>query len=108
MLLHSMLTTIPRPDTYPTKIVDLGFRLGTKVTIPYLDRQRCEGITLDMHEEAVEALYDYGLGRMKTLAVALKVLYHGRIVHWGPLHLPEPDYVEGIVALSSVDATLRL
>jgi hypothetical protein len=113
MFLESYLTTIPRPDSYPEKVADLGFRAGTQVTIPYLDSRTCSGISLDMHEDnEVSKLFEYdGDGnwvRDKTLALALKVYYRGRIVFHGPLSAPRYDFTSGKIELVAHDPSLRL
>lgn len=111
MLLESFITTVPTPTDHPVKIADLGFRAGTKVTIPWGGSRLCDGITLDMHEDLVAKLFEYDGGlvvRDKTLALALKVYYRNKVVFHGPLHAPEFDYATGKVSLAAHDPTLRL
>ena len=111
MLLESFITTVPTPTARPVKVADLGFRPGTKVTIPFGDSRLCDGITLDMHEPLVDKLFEVSSGvkiRDKALELALKVYYRDKVVFHGPLHAPEFDYATGKIALAAHDPTLRL
>lgn len=112
MFLESYLTTIPRPDARPEKVADLGFRVGTKVTIPYLDSRTCSGIQLDMHEDIVRDLFVYdddGVAiRDKTLGLALKVYYRGTPQFHGALSAPKYDFGTGKIELVAHDPSLRL
>lgn len=112
MFLQSFLTTIPRPDDRPVKVAELGFRPGTKVTIPYLDSRTCSIPDLDMHEEVVRELFEFDddglVVRDKTLELALKVYYRSRIVFHGPLSAPRFDYDTGKIELVAHDPSLRL
>lgn len=112
MFLESYLTTIPTPDARPEKVADLGFRVGTRVTVPYLDSRICNGIQLDMHENIVRNLFEFdGDGvaiRDKTLELGLKVYYRNRPVFNGPLSAPKFDYDTGRIELVAHDPSLRL
>lgn len=121
MWLDSVLTTIPRPSARPTKLAELGFRVGTRVSIPFLDARTAKGVPLRMdHQgdfEAIEKLFDYGIldpatadmpEADRTLQIALKVYYRGRVQFHGPIFAPSFDYAAGNIELVARDPSLRL